>query len=40
LRELRPEIPADLELAVLRALEKDAIRRFPDAAAFRAALGV
>ena len=34
----RPEIPAPLAMAVHRALAKDARQRFPDVAAFRAAL--
>jgi serine/threonine-protein kinase len=36
---LRPELPTELEAAILRALEKDPARRFPDAQALRAALG-
>jgi len=36
---LRPEIPTELEAAILRALEKDPAKRFPDAQALRAALG-
>jgi serine/threonine protein kinase len=37
-RTLRPEVPEALDAAILRALEKDPIRRFSDAAAFRAAI--
>ncbi len=38
LRSIRPDVPAVIESAVLRALEKDPQSRFPDAAAFAAAL--
>jgi serine/threonine-protein kinase len=37
-RELRPEIPAAIEAAILRALAKEPAARFPDAEAFRQAL--
>jgi serine/threonine-protein kinase len=38
IRGIRPEVPADLELLVLRCLEKDRGRRFPDVAALDLAL--
>ena len=34
----RPEVPADLQAVVLRCLEKDPARRFPDAGALDQAL--
>jgi eukaryotic-like serine/threonine-protein kinase len=37
-RELGVELPAGVESAVMRALEKDPSRRYPDAASFAAAL--
>jgi serine/threonine-protein kinase len=37
--KLRPEIPADLEAVVLKALAKEAEQRYPDARAFSRALG-
>jgi serine/threonine-protein kinase len=37
-RDLRPDLPADLEAMVLRCLEKDPGRRFPDAEALERAL--
>jgi serine/threonine-protein kinase len=37
-RDLRPDLPADLEAVVLRCLEKDPARRFPDAGALERAL--
>jgi serine/threonine protein kinase len=37
-RELRPEIPAALEAAILRALDKDPAARFSDAEEWRAQL--
>ncbi len=37
-RQLRPELPADLEQIVLRCLEKDPVKRFPDIAAVEEAL--
>jgi serine/threonine-protein kinase len=37
-RELAPEIPAEIEQVMLRALEKDPRARFPSAREFRAAL--
>lgn len=37
-RTLRPDVPADLEEVVLRCLEKDPGRRFPDAASLARAL--
>jgi eukaryotic-like serine/threonine-protein kinase len=36
--ELRPELPADLQAVVLRCLEKDPSRRFPDAHSLEQAL--
>jgi serine/threonine protein kinase len=36
--KLRPEVPADLQAVVLRCLEKEASRRFPDANALEQAL--
>jgi serine/threonine-protein kinase len=36
--QLRPEVPADLEELVLRCLEKDPARRFPDAVVLEQAL--
>jgi serine/threonine-protein kinase len=36
--QLRPEVPADLEAVVLRCLEKDPARRFPDADSLEKAL--
>jgi serine/threonine-protein kinase len=38
-RALRPEIPAPVEAAILKALEKDPAKRFSDAAEFKRALG-
>ena len=38
LRELRPDVPTDLEAVVLRCLEKDPGRRFPDAGSLERAL--
>jgi serine/threonine-protein kinase len=38
LRSVRPDIPADLEEAVLRCLEKDPARRYPDAESLDQAL--
>jgi serine/threonine-protein kinase len=37
-RELRPDLPADLEAVVLRCLEKDPTPRFPDAESLERAL--
>jgi serine/threonine-protein kinase len=37
-RELRPDLPAAVENALMKALEKDPARRFPDATEFRRAL--
>ncbi|MDB4965273.1 MAG: serine/threonine protein kinase [Myxococcales bacterium] len=37
-RALRPELPESVEAAIMRALEKDAGKRFADAAEFKAAL--
>jgi eukaryotic-like serine/threonine-protein kinase len=37
-RDLRPDLPADLQAVVLHCLEKDPARRFPDAAALERAL--
>lgn len=39
LREVRPDAPELLEAAILKCLEKDPSRRFPDLAAFARALG-
>ncbi len=39
-REVRPEVPADLEAVVLRCLEKDPNRRFPDADSLEKALAL
>jgi hypothetical protein len=38
-RSLAPEIPPDLEAAVVRALDRDMSKRFPTAAAMRQAIG-
>ncbi|HXG09078.1 MAG TPA: serine/threonine-protein kinase [Gemmataceae bacterium] len=38
LSELRPDVPADLQAVVLRCLEKDPAKRFPDAASLEKAL--
>ncbi|MGH7226238.1 MAG: serine/threonine protein kinase, partial [Gemmataceae bacterium] len=38
LTEVRPELPADLQAVVLRCLEKDPSRRFPDAHSLEQAL--
>jgi serine/threonine protein kinase len=38
-RSLAPEIPADLEAAIVHALDRDMDKRFPSAAAMRQALG-
>jgi eukaryotic-like serine/threonine-protein kinase len=38
-QKVRPEIPADLQAVVLRCLEKDPSRRFPDAHSLERALG-
>jgi serine/threonine-protein kinase len=38
LRERRPEVPADLEAVVLRCLDKEPARRFPDVAGLEKAL--
>jgi len=38
LTTLRPDVPRSIEAAVLRALEKDRDKRFPDVASFRAAV--
>ena len=37
-RELRPDLPASVEAAILRALSKEPMRRFADAQTWRAAL--
>jgi serine/threonine-protein kinase len=37
-RQLRPELPETIERAILRALEKEPIKRFADAAEFKRAL--
>jgi hypothetical protein len=37
-RELRPDLPEGIERAILRALEKEPIKRFADAAEFKRAL--
>ena len=38
IRDLEPEVPADVEAIVDRALQKDPAARYPNAAAMRAAL--
>ena len=37
-RELRPDLPQSIERAIMQALEKDAGKRFADAAEFKRAL--